>query len=197
MTIEQQKYSTQEIARNLLDNNPFYLDTETTGFSVQDEVIELALYEMDEYHNSGSINLFRFNPTVDSSPDALKVHRLPKSILKNYNRFSDNDHRLLNALVGERAVIAFNANFDERMLFQTCSRYGLPFFEWHWFDLMGLANRHFMKDWGKWCTENNQFKRMSLNDICSICNVEQIAAHTAYDDAKVCYDILKFIAEDE
>lgn len=112
------------------------LDTETTGISKLDEVIQLALFKLDDSVSAikASLDLTGFNtplvrdrvtstifpklpvsnryfnPTVAINPHAQAVHGLSKIKLCKYDAF---DQALTNDF---KLVIAHNAPFDTRML---------------------------------------------------------------------------------
>jgi len=104
------------IARELLANpNAVLLDTETTGLSKQDQVIELAIMGTD-----GIVILNqRYRPTVPIKADAEKIHGISyHSLIQSPPVHKIEDHAL--PLLKDRVIVAHNASFDKRMLVATC-----------------------------------------------------------------------------
>lgn len=91
------------------------LDTETTGLSGTDEIIELSVID-----GAGSplIENKRFKPKCEISGGALAVHGITKESLEAEGDFADFAEELAGVLKDKRIVI-YNAQFDLRMLTQT------------------------------------------------------------------------------
>ncbi len=98
-----------------LPDNFGYLDTETTGLSASDQVIEISLIK-----RSGEI-LFnsKIKPSVQINPFAQKVHKITNEDLEHSPSFLDV-YEELNRLAGELDTIyAYGEVFDRRLLLQT------------------------------------------------------------------------------
>lgn len=97
------------------------LDTEDTGFSGRDEVIELGIIDEkgDELYHS------RFCPTAPITPGASKVTGFTNDILENEPLF-ENEWENIKKAIGDRVIIAFNTKYDKRMMLQTAKRYKIP-----------------------------------------------------------------------
>lgn len=98
------------------------LDTETTGLSDIDEVINLAIIDLD-----GNIlyNSLLRPPTRKSIPrEAAKIHGITMKKLKDSPTFADEYEKIQGILAG-KTVIAYNAKFDSRLMSQTAVKYGL------------------------------------------------------------------------
>jgi DNA polymerase-3 subunit epsilon len=98
-----------------------FLDTETTGLSADDRVIELYLT------HAGQSFYSRFDPEGRlSSPQAFEVHRIPDADLIGEPYFKDKVDELIDHLEGA-ALVAHNAPFDVRFLRQEFALAGV---EW-------------------------------------------------------------------
>lgn len=185
--------STQQVAQEILDaqNPPVFLDTETTGFTDECEVIELALVQ--QYYME---NTRMFYPTAPMTLGAIKVHgytiNCPALAGTATSIFNEDHHEDIINTIDGAIVCAYNSPFDERLLNQTCARYGLPEFEFEWFDVMELATRH----WGPMhgVFEKGRLRALSLADCCEIIGIEQKDAHHALDDARNLKLVLEAIA---
>jgi DNA polymerase-3 subunit epsilon len=94
------------------------LDTEATG-SQTPEVIELAILDSTGQVVYESL----FQPTTPINPFARRKHRISDAMLATAPRFVDA-LPAIQAIVGRRALLAYNAPFDRAMLDGTCGRYG-------------------------------------------------------------------------
>lgn len=97
------------------------LDTETTGLDGSDQVIELAILDMD------GVKLFerRFRPSVEINPFAQQVHQISAEKLADCGRWSDSHNEIETILAGKQVVI-FNQAFDIRLMKQTAVAFGCP-----------------------------------------------------------------------
>lgn len=98
-----------------------FLDTETTGLSGEDRLIELYLSHAEKSFYS------RFDPEGrQSSPEAFKTHRIPDEDLIGEPFFKEKADEIADHLDGA-VIVAHNAPFDVRFLKQ---EFGLAGLEW-------------------------------------------------------------------
>lgn len=108
-------------ARNLIARQFYILDTETTGLSASDEIVQIAILD-----GSGAALMNQLiKPTMPIPPAASAVHGIRDRDVKDSPSFKDIYIRLSTLLAGQVAI-AYNMDFDWRMLQQTASRYRLP-----------------------------------------------------------------------
>lgn len=122
--------------KEILQLDPVVLDTETTGMSKDDVVIEVAAVNLAG--ETLFYSLINHEGRKRSSPQALKVHGIGDSVLRRAPVF----HRVMDELlraIGDRPIIAHNSKFDDRLLRQTFEFYQTPAPRWRWFDSLGLA----------------------------------------------------------
>lgn len=161
-----------------------YLDTETTGLDLKDQIIELAI--IDQYLNK--VLDIRLKPTVLISPKAEQVHGISDKDLEGEISFPVIHEKLKTILLGQ-PVIIFNKNFDLRMLRQTAKAFDL---ETDWIDdihaicAMDLSVQAF--------GSTNMHKTISLSDAmdyagCRFCG----SAHSARVDAIATADVINEI----
>ena len=97
------------------------LDTETTGLDAHDEVIQLAIVDMQ-----GNVLLHTLvRPTVPVGTEARAIHGITDEVLAEAPYFAQL-YDTIAGLLGNRSVLAYHADFDRRLLAQTCAKYGLP-----------------------------------------------------------------------
>lgn len=97
------------------------IDVETTGFSATDEIVEIAIIEVDKDGKELASLETTLRCTTESNPYALARHRLERQALQNSPNFSDVSHAVANFING-KILIAHNLSFDLRMLGQEFKR---------------------------------------------------------------------------
>ncbi len=99
-----------------------FLDTETSGVGRFDEVIEIAVLD-----RAGRVLLHSLvHPTCPVHPAAAHVHNLTDADLIYAPSWPVVYHQLRTLLRSGQPVITYNADFDRRLITQTCARYRLP-----------------------------------------------------------------------
>lgn len=89
------------------------IDTETTGLTKKDRILELAIIDWE----SGNILfLSRFNPEIPIPIEASNIHGIKDDDVKNCGYFRDSARELLPILETTDAVIGYNTKFDTDML---------------------------------------------------------------------------------
>lgn len=92
------------------------LDTETTGVTNDDRIIEIYAVVVDPSTGStGESFSMRCNPDRQSHPKAFEKHRISDAELLTAERFQTRARKLLSFLSGHQ-IIAHNVKFDSRML---------------------------------------------------------------------------------
>ena len=94
------------------------LDTETTGLSDHDEVVEVTLIEHDINGETGAVLHYMCEPLKGYIPEeASKVNGIYFDDVKGYPSFLTGGVREECAeFIGQRTVVAHNAPFDLRMM---------------------------------------------------------------------------------
>lgn len=106
--------SISEVLKEIRTNNCFWLDTETTGLSSSDEIIELSICTHDKKVVFNSI----LRSKVPCSPQARAVHGITNEQIANGMPIESAKPALIQLLEG-KTIISFNVDFDCKMLFQT------------------------------------------------------------------------------
>ncbi len=130
-TVVRKKYQTQEdyeapymipMTFNILPLHHFVIiDTETTGLSSYDEVIELSI--IDELGNELYHSLFK--PHKKMGKEAIQITGLSPRLLKDQPLFKEEWPRIHEILLG-KTIIGHNIEYDERLITSTCLRYDIP-----------------------------------------------------------------------
>ena len=93
--------------------NEIFLDTETTGLSVNDKhkIVEIACIETNDFSPTKNIFHKIINPQRDVPDEAFKVHGFSTEFLKNKETFSQVADEFLE-FIKDKKLIIHNASFD-------------------------------------------------------------------------------------
>lgn len=123
--------------RQFLDRRDVLIvDTETTGLGDRAEIVEIAVID-----TTGAIQFEALTTPQGRIPkEASDVHGLTRAKLKKEGAkpWPELHAQVTGILESARVVLAYNADFDSRMLSQTAGRHGLsaPSQPWPWYDLL-------------------------------------------------------------
>lgn len=110
-----------EQCRRLAETRPVFVDTETTGFRSDSEIIEIAAIDFD-----GSVLVDSLvQPVREIDRRALEVHGITLDSLVRAPRWPVVWPQLRPLLSTQQSIGAYNAPFDRRLLRQTNSQYGI------------------------------------------------------------------------
>jgi DNA polymerase-3 subunit epsilon len=97
------------------------LDVEATGYSEHSEIIEIAIL-----NPTGAVVMEqRVLPKGRIPSAATDVHGITRQMLRDCPRWPEIDATVRQHLAGKR-VIAYNAEYEQRLLTQTAEKWGLP-----------------------------------------------------------------------
>ena len=93
--------------------NEIFLDTETTGLSVNDNhrIVEIACIETNELTPTKRIFHKLINPQRDVPEEAFKIHGFSTDFLKNKETFEEISDEFLK-FIKDKTIIIHNAAFD-------------------------------------------------------------------------------------
>jgi DNA polymerase-3 subunit epsilon len=175
------------IAIEMLGKHPVYLDTETTGVSPMDIVIEVAVLDSD-----GSVLLESLVKSPKPiPPDATRVHGINDIHLISAPEWTTVWPQLMEVLNG-RVLAIYNAEFDIRMLRQTCGLNGVrwepPYAQQ--FCIMKL----FAQYYGDWNASRRSYSWKSLDFAGKHFNLPEPNSHRARQDTLLSKLVLEAIA---
>ena len=182
-------YHSQAIltAQQVLQQKPYYLDTETTGLDKQSEIVEIAIVDDD-----GSI-IFNsmVKPSLPIPPVTTKIHKITDKMVEQSPTFPIIWQQL-RPLLANRLLAAYNSDFDMQMIKQSYTRYRLPWKEnLLSFDIMKLYAQ-FIDNWNP---ARHSYKYYSLNDAGKASKIKLANSHRALGDTLLARALLHFIAE--
>lgn len=174
------------VAYRWLHDNALAFDTETTGLGDQDQIIEMALVNR---HGQTLLNC-RFKPTVPINPNAQAVHGISADDLKDKVTFDVMAGGVLT-LLKQSPLIIFNADYDLRLLKQTCDAFGVEI------NLADFDANCAMKLAADYYGATNRHGTISLANAMDRGNVEwEGNAHSAEADALATMNLVKAMAFD-
>ncbi|MDW2312523.1 3'-5' exonuclease [Vibrio sp. 1075] len=173
-----------KVIEKLMAESPVVLDTETTGLSSIDQVIEIGICDL-----SGRVLMEqRIKPTVAISDGAFEKHGISLSDLSDSPSWEDVLEEVKATLSG-RKVIIFNSGFDLSMMTQTSAAFDLDS-EW----LKKLDVKCAMELCALAFGSTNRYGSISLEDASYFAQAEwKGEAHSAIADSIMTADILNNI----
>lgn len=116
------RYDAASWARRLLTRGDWVVvDTETTGVSGIDQVVQVSVLDP-----AGRVLVDTLvQPTCEIHPKATEVHGFDRQRLASAPTY-EAVHELVSTNVAGRLVIAYNSSFDERLLTQSAAVWNLP-----------------------------------------------------------------------
>jgi len=165
-----------EVLSPIKEGRVVVFDLETSGFGVEDSIIEIGAVELVDGVRTGIVFQSYARALGPINPYAFEAHGLSEEFLLHH-QYIENVLNNFMKWVGSSPLVAHNARFDIRMLCQEVRRWGL-----------GLnSNKVF-------CTlryHRLKFpgKPSSLDDIASYFHIDQVIerrTHGALVDAEIC-----------
>ncbi|MFW5713348.1 MAG: exonuclease domain-containing protein [Brevefilum sp.] len=175
-------------AREILAHDPIFIDTETTGFSPNDVVIEIGVVNLAGETLYESL----FKPAIPIPADAIAIHGITEEMVADARSWKDAWPEMRKVLEG-RPVGMYNAEFDLRMMNQTHSRYWLdwPMDNRRFFCVMKL----YAAFYGEASTRGRGFRFHKLEAAGSACGIPLPNTHRAVDDALLTAALFKYMAD--
>lgn len=111
-----------------LKNDLVFLDLETTGLNImRDRIVQIALLKYSKNGEEATELEMLINPGIPISEEAMKVHGITPSDLKNKPTFAQIGQKIYD-FIGNADLAGYNSNrFDIPMLIEEFARIGLDF----------------------------------------------------------------------
>ena len=163
------------------------LDTETTGLSATDEIVQIGVVD-----GAGDTVLNQLiKPTIAIPFGASAIHGFYDADVADAPRFNQVYIQLSTLLAGQ-VVVAYNMDFDWRMLQQTAARYRLP-------DLRigkrDCAMKQYARFKGARHKNGRNYTRHKLGHAARQEGLVLTEAHDALDDARVTLALIRKMAD--
>ena len=182
LTPDQKRDNAIEQARNLVNSNILILDTETTGMSGEDQVIELGIIDV-----TGKIianTLVNTDRAIDKY--AFQVHGITKPMLMQSDHWGIIDIQVKDTISKYDLVVMYNAPFDKRLMAQSA-------------EFFSMDGNYYLEEMPYVCLMQlfkayNYDKKLSLEKALNSCGITPRAVHRAVADCHDTLALLKHIA---
>lgn len=206
--------SIKEIAKKISKLNPkkcvIVWDTETTGLSDTDEIIQLGAVKINDKGIVEELNI-SFCPNCEVNPQASKVNGKTKESLKNEKNFKELAPKINDFFKDAQILGGYNTKkFDNRFLERQMKEAGYPDIlkdkkHFDAYQIYKTHRRHSLADSYEWyCKKDIKNAHDALGDV--IATIEVILAQAIKEDKtleQVCdlynndEDFQKFIIKNE
>lgn len=176
------------LARQRLQMQPLFLDTETTGVRSTAEIIEICLIDHD-----GEVLLDSLvRPRQPIPAESTVVHGISNVMVATAPTWADLWPQV-QAILEKRSIGIYNADFDLRLIKQSHQQYGLlwPAIQFDPFCIMQLYSQFY----GEWDTHRNAYRWQSLEKAGQRFQIALPNSHRAKDDALLARAVLHQIAQ--
>ena len=187
----QNKKKVAKWAADLVESKEGFIvvDTETTGTGPQDEVVQIGVVE----YMQGEVNVLLeclVRPLkVVISPAASDITGITMDTVR-HAPFINAYREVLEYIFHNRRLIAYNADFDERLLRQSFNATGHPFpFE------IECAMLAYAKFYGEWNDYRGDYRWQKLVAACKQQNIPVVDAHRAAGDCIMTCKVMEAMGE--
>jgi DNA polymerase-3 subunit epsilon len=174
------------IAQQRVNQEPVYIDTETTGLDRSAEIIEIAIVDHD-----GSILFDELVKPLRPIPSsATAIHHITNEMVANAKSWAVLWPTIRSILFG-RVIGFYNEEYDMRMIQQTHQNFGLAWKEnFQTFCVMKLYAQFV----GQWDPRRRSYKYHRLEDAGRESRIPLPNSHRAADDTLLTRALLHYIA---
>lgn len=162
-----------ELAQRFVTENALIVDTETTGLSNEDEIVEIAIIDAAGTFEFSSL----IKPSRPIPQEATRIHGITNEMVK-VALSPPRAWPIIRHMIVGRPLLAYNAPFDCQMMEQT-------------FGLHDYATWDCLMD--AWMAFNDLERWQRLENVCSAIGVEP-GGHRALGDAKAAREVLRWLA---
>ena len=180
------KQQVMQLVRQKLAEKPVYIDTETTGITRTDEILEIVF--VDWY---GSVLFESFiRPQKPIPPESTAIHGITSDMVEKARPWPIAWQQI-RPLVAGRLLAMYNAEFDMRMMQQSLEQYRLPWREnFDTLDIMDLFSQFI----GEWDPNRKALRRYRLEQAGKYFKIPIPNAHHALEDTLLARAVLHSMA---
>jgi DNA polymerase III subunit epsilon len=176
-----------QTARQVLLAGPVFLDTETTGLGITDEIVEIAIVDAQ-----GIVLVDSFvRPRQPIPPSSTAIHGITDAMVQGAPAWPILWSQIRSYLIG-KVLVAYNSDFDLRLMQQSHRVHSLPWKEkLQSFDLMPLYGRFR----GVWDSSHRAWKNFRLDEAGRTSGISLPNAHRSLADTLLARELLLYIAQ--
>jgi len=192
---------TQEVVQHvqaLIEANPLFMDTETTG--LEGEICEIAVINLA---GNALINTL-VKPTISIPEDVIRIHGISDETVKDAPTFKELCPELERVL-RDRVVLVYNVEFDKRMIINSARANQMQDFSFWWGDedpwdrplerLWRCAMELYAVYYGDYNSYHGNYRWQRLSNAARQCNIEYQDTHRALADAELTRQIVLHMAK--
>lgn len=167
---------------------PVYLDTETTGIGIADQIVDICVLD-----HCGEVLVDSLVKPKGRIPlEATAIHGISDEMVKDAPTWEEIWPSLEAALKGRRVAV-YNAKFDAQMMEQSHRKYGM---RWSGNDMSFTCIMElYARFRGDWNSSRGSYRWHRLEDAARQCGIEPAGLHRARADALLARRILLHMAE--
>lgn len=165
-----------ELAKRFIAENALIIDTETTGLGEDDEIVEIAIVDAAETLEFSAL----IKPSKPIPEGAAAVHGITDAMVERAP-VAAALWPVVAGVLGHRITLAYNSEFDARMMEQT---FGVKAYR-EWDCLMNM-----------WMFFHGLRRWQRLENVCHNIGA-QVGGHRALGDAKAAREVLRWLARQE
>ncbi|WP_455223046.1 3'-5' exonuclease [Kaarinaea lacus] len=176
----------RKIIKQTIEETRFVvIDTETTGFQAysQDEIVSIALLELNGMENTGREFKTLINPERSIPESSTKIHGLRDEDVADAPSLSNALPEIM-AFISNGVLVGHHVNFDIRFLNKRLQKLAGCSLQNPWVDTM-LLYLELTGKMGHYC----------LEDVAKAAGVEISERHTAYGDATTALNIFVVLTQ--
>lgn len=176
------------VAKRWFDEGFYVLDLETTGLGFDARVVEIALVD-----SSGETLLDTLvNPCCPIPAEAAAIHGITDKEVANAPLWTEVYKQFETILTtAPKPVVIYNAEYDSRIISQSCNAEGLPIPEM----TTPCAMLLFAKWYGELNKYANGYRWQRLNFAADNCEVKVEGEHRALADCLTTLGVLQFLSK--
>ncbi len=174
-------------AKNLLAQNPLFLDTETTGLDERAQIIEVSILDA-----AGNVCLDSLvKPRGKIPVEVQRIHGIRDADVKDAPTWLELWPKVERVVAG-RVIATYNAEFDMKMMRQDHYRHHIPWTLSE--DAFVCLMKLYARFKGEWNPKYGNYRWHSLEAAAGHCDLEIHNMHRAEDDARLARDLLYYMA---
>jgi DNA polymerase III subunit epsilon len=175
-----------QTARQVLEQKPVYIDTETTGVDKNAEIVEISIVN----HDGTVIFESLIRPQQPIPPEVIAIHHITNEMVLGKPTWPAIWPTIRSYILG-RIVATYNADFDLRMMQQSFTRYKLP---WKENLKMFCVMKLYAEFRGEWDSRRGGYRYFTLERAGADSRISLPNSHRASDDSLLARSLLHYMA---
>lgn len=171
----------RQVKNNQEFKNSLFLDTETTGLSDDDEIVQIGIIDY-----KGKVLLDELiRPDKPISQEATEIHGITNKMVENSPFYTEIHLKILDIIKGKNLLI-YNKDFDTRILHQTAYKNGCLSFEFNHKEALCVMS-WYSRIYGDYNDYFDSYRWQKLTDAAEqqSIDISDLSAHEAISDCEI------------